>query len=351
MNNNVFYFNGAKIMRDELVLINEKIPGVVKLDYQIVNKTIGTLNNNIASIKLSINNTFSSRALKALLEIHAIPSNPKYARWKTWFNSFPLTKEYKANYSITTKDEQHDIFVFDVTPIINRDIKRKTHKFVIKNIGSAEIYIGYVFLTVQLEAEKAETHHYYRILMSKCNYESPCSPLLPECTSHTKNQTIINAYYQDPPVEVSLTSGTWKRKDLFPTRAIDMVINECVGNRVIITPNSYDDVYLFSVHSYVANYDRPLIDIQTTSNQKEKNLEIELVVSNKGQIEAKDLMIIGMLYGNTVYFKKLESLKPGDSFMDKIFIEKPRNSTTMAIRAVWSEYGETIFKETKVNIT
>jgi hypothetical protein len=338
-------------MQKELSIINEKIAGIVKVDHQLINRNIGTLNDNVAFIKLSLSNTFSPRALKAFLEIHSIPSYPKYAKWKVWFNSFPVTREYKSNYSLTIKNQQHDIFVFDVTPIINRDIKRKTHNLVIKNMGSTAIYVGYVLLTVQLEAENVETYHYYQVLTSECNYKSPCELSIPECTAYAKTQSRINAYHQSSPVELLLSTSTWKERALFPTRIVDLVIEGCVGNRIVIAPNSHENMYLLSVHSYTSNYDRPQIDIKATSTQKEREVEVEISVLNNGKADAKNLMIVGILYGNTIYNKKLQTLRLGDVFTDKITVEKPKTPTTIAIRAIWNEYGETIFKEKKLNIS
>jgi hypothetical protein len=152
-------------------------------------------------------------------------------------------------------------------------------------------------------------------------------------------------------VEVFLSTSTWKERALFPTRIVDLVIEGCVGNRIVIAPNSHENMYLLSVHSYASNYDRPQIDIKATSTQKEREVEVEISVLNEGKADAKNLMIVSILYGNTIYNKKLQTLRPGDVFTDKITVEKPKTPTTIAIRAIWNEYGETISKETKLNIS
>lgn len=336
-------------MEKEIVIVDEVINGFVKTDYQPVNRYVNTLTDSILPIKFMLSTPSSNRALKAYLEIHSIPLNLNYARWKIWFNSFPLSKEYKPNFSAEVGNASYGLFIYDVTPIVNRDINRRSHKLIIKNVGSTPLYVSYALLTVQFEKENVETRHEYRVIMSSCKHDAPCFLRPARCSPDVRSQSRVNGYSPHSPVEFYLGTKHWRKTILSPTKVIDVVLEECVDDQVFIMPiNRSHDIYILTAHSFASRYERPVLDVKTSNAHKDGRVEVSLEITNKGNAEANELLVVGILHGTIVYRNKIDRLKPDEARVESFVIEKPKEAATLTIRVAWNELGEIFFKEYKV---
>jgi len=329
----------------------ELLEGVVKTDFQAAETVIGSLSHSAAVLTFTINNNFSTDVLRGYLELHAVVRSEGYAQWKLWFDSVPLTKEFKPNYTASLGGERHSLFIFDVTPILRREPRRKTHKVVAKNLGSAPIRLNYAFLVTAFGVEGARTRTLYEVYMAECSETYACAVRAPPCDKASRNWLKVNGYVARPPVELILQSRGLVRAALNPTYALDLTVEECLEEGLLLKPAGGSGAFLVtSVAGYASDYKRPRIELKLEELEKggEKGLRIE--VANVGEASADNVFLVGLVRGNPAIFKKVGKLKEGDRYVTEVSVDRQKEPSTLTVRAAWTEYGDVMFVEKKVTI-
>ena len=103
----------------------------------------------------------NARLREATLEIAiTTATEPSHVRWRLWFNSFPLTREFKPQTTIELKEEYFNKVLFDVTPILHA---RETEevKLAIKYDGPGEAEVNHANLILVFEAKEAKSSYTY----------------------------------------------------------------------------------------------------------------------------------------------------------------------------------------------
>lgn len=335
-------------------LIDWSFNGLVKNDFHLINSELDILSNTTYLAKLKLNIPYFLKVIKSYIEIYALPADLRYAKWKLWLNSFPLTKEFRPNFIFETKNRSHSLFIYDVTPVIMRDYKKRTHKLVIKNIGSTPIYIGYALLIVELEFENAKTHHMYDIGFMECKKDSPCYLRTASCDSHnySKTETIIRGYTAHSPIAINLRSRNFERKVVGSIPIIDVILQECSEGGLEMTPDpEQGSFYLLSYNSFSSLYPRPIIEtVVHSAGEESRRQRLDIKVRNVGEAPALNVMVIGFLHGNTLFVRRIETIDPNNEATFTEPIEIHREPGPITIRTVWNEFGEIYFRDLKVRL-
>jgi len=103
----------------------------------------------------------NAKLKEATLEIAmTTTTDPSHVRWRLWFNSFPLTREFKPQTTIELKEEYFNKALFDVTPIL---YARETEeiKLAIKYDGPGEAEVNHANLVLVFEAKEAKSSYTY----------------------------------------------------------------------------------------------------------------------------------------------------------------------------------------------
>lgn len=336
---------------EALTVIDEEFAGFVKADFQPVSSRLGVLSDNITVARFSLTGLTGGAVRKALLELHAVVDKPSYAGWKLWFNGFPLTKEFKPTYSTSFGGKVHALFLYDVTPVVRRDHGREVHKLVISNKGSTELLVSYVFISVQVEAPFARTKHRYSVFLRECNTGAPCTIIVPQCSSGKKVHMRINGFVRLPRADLSVRGAGVERVFKSPVNPVDMSLEECLGEELTIHANAPPGSFLLtSVHSFVSEYEAPLLDAEAETMDLGDKLRVLLRVVNRGPGKAEKVVASLLALGSPVYSKPVGELVPFSSFEDEILIDKGKGTKGFTLRLIWHELGELRFKDFKIGL-
>lgn len=333
-------------------LIDWSFNGIVKSDLHLINERLDSLSNTSYLAKLRLNNPIGLKVIRSYLEIYAIPVDLRYARWKLWLNSFPLTKEFKPNYVFEVKGLPTALFIYDVTPIIARDSRKNIHKLFIRNIGSTAIYLGYAQLIVELESNNAETHHVYAVKIDECKRSSPCLLKTARCgeRGQSKSETIAKGFASSLPIKISLKSQGFARKFMSSAPILDILIQECVENAVEVLPeHESDSFHMLSYNSYSSSYPRPILETEASSEITDTGrVKLNITIRNVGDASAVDVLVVSLMHGNTLFVKKLDYVDSGSEVTLSELIDRPKESGFITVRTIWNEFGEVFFKDQKV---
>ncbi len=296
---------------------------------------------------------------RSFLEIGLITNRPEMSKWRVWFDGISLTRELHPNYAIKLPQGYYYTVIFDITPIVRRDLSKAKHKVTVLNDGSEPLTLTHSIIINQYPDEKTLTTLKYLtggILLPPQNKEKieidfkhthkkTYMRLVSYCES---NPSLLKINIADTEKYLEQTGHSDEIEFLLPKQD-NIKIELSNMNQHIQKGRNWILIPLI----LVIGESTPSPNIIITEDslvKQETNHRFTIKIHNEGDIVAKKVMIVAFASGIPVKTLELGDLEPGKEIGVQEEVSIPPEARILLYRIIWRENDEARYIEKRVRI-
>ncbi|MET1101128.1 MAG: hypothetical protein ABWW69_01420 [Pyrodictiaceae archaeon] len=279
--------------------------------------------------------------ITALLELEILAKRSYIDRLRLWFNSIAVAREIKPMYSYKLGNEVFNKIIFNVKPLIEG---RRVRQYPLRIYydSQEEIRILKLALLLAYSAKESKTIASYAANSFTLNPAHEVTINIASAKEMNRRSKVRVTGYINGNGSLAIDCcGDEKRINVSGIIDIETHCLLGCGELKLKYLNGATEVLISSVLAYTVLRPEPEIEI-ALDELREDNARI--IVSNKGNAEPDNAILMVLAAGNITYRKSLNI--PSNSHQ-KFEIPIKKGSTNI-VRVIWRYRGETRFTEAKI---